>query len=375
MTRPATGSVLDARTLNRSYLARQLLLDRVDLAAADALEHLIGLQAQEPGDPYVALWSRLRGFDPAELATLLERRDAVRMTLMRTTIHLVTARDALALRPVLQSVCARIFGSSAFQRNVAGLDLDAVLGAGQEIVETAPVTAAELGRALAVHWPDRHAPSLAHAVRFLLPLVQVPPRGLWGRSGAARLTTLSSWLGSPVAVDGEADELVLRYLRAFGPATVADIRTWSGLSGLRVVTERLRPQLRAYRDERGRELLDVEDGRFVDPDAPAPVRFLPQYDNLFLSHADRGRITSDASWPQDFFFYRGIVFVDGWPAAGWKLEQAGGSRARAATLAIEPVRSLKPAERSAVSAEGEALLSFLAAGAGATASGIRLGAA
>jgi hypothetical protein len=355
MTPPAEGSVLDRRTLNRALLARQCLLERVAMPAAEMIEHLVGMQAQVPTDPYVALWSRLRNFDPGELSTLMLERRAVRMTLMRTTLHLVTARDALALRPVLQETVARGLRGSPFWKHLEGIDLEALLAAAADLVEERPRTTSELRRLLAERAPSTDPTSLAYAARYLLPLVQVTPRGVWGRSAAPRVTTLSSWLG--VAVDGDPapDATVLRYLRAFGPASSSDIRTWSWLTGLREVIERLRPRLRTYRDERGRDLLDVPDGVFVDPATPAPVRFLPEYDNLVLSHDDRSRITGDGAWGAAYS-HKGTFFVDGFLAGAWRL----GRTRDATTLSVEPLAELRPADREAVTAEGQALLAFLA---------------
>jgi hypothetical protein len=313
------------------------------------------MQAQVPTDPYVALWSRLRDFDPEDLARLIQDRKAVRMTLMRTTLHLVTARDAPVLRAATQDVMERGFRSSPFWRNVDGMDLELLCAAGPELVEERPRTSAELGRLLLERWPDRDRASMAYAVRFLVPLVQVPPRGLWGRSAGPRVTTLASWLGAaiddPPAVP---DEVVLRYLRAFGPATVADIRTWSWMAGLRDVLKRLRPRLRSYRDEAGRELLDVEDGEFADPAEEPPVRLLPEYDNVFLSHADRWRITGDAAWGTAYV-RKGAFFVDGFLAGAWRAHSSDGN----ARLTIEPLAELQPTAREKVIREAEALADFL----------------
>ncbi|MGZ6259125.1 MAG: winged helix DNA-binding domain-containing protein [Candidatus Limnocylindrales bacterium] len=358
MTRPPAGATLDRRTLNRTLLARQHLLERVDRPIGVTIEGLVGLQAQVPRDPYISLWSRLRGFDPAELEALILERRAVRMTLMRTTLHLVTADDATALRPVLQDVCERGFRSSPFRRRLDGVDLDELLAVGAAIATARPRTISELGSLLGERWPQHDRTAMAYAVRYLVPLVQVPPRGLWTRSGAPRVTTLATWLdlpGEPVVPQvAPPDEVVLRYLRAFGPASAADIRTWSWLNELRAVIERLRPHLRAYRDEAGRELLDVEDGIFADGHVDAPVRFLGEYDNLFLSHADRSRVTSELAWGASFV-RQGAFFVDGFLAGAWRASDLTGR----ATLSIDS-RVPLAAARDEVVAEGEALLRFLA---------------
>jgi hypothetical protein len=353
--RPPEGAVLDRRTLNRTLLARQLLLERAGADPADLVEHLVGMQAQVPLDPYVGCWSRLRDFDPDALGRELLERRLVRMTLLRSTLHLVTSDDALRLRPLLQGMLERAFASSPFAKSLAGVDLAAVLARGVELVEREPATIARLGAALAEEWPDRDANALAYAVRYLVPLVQVTPRGVWGRTLQPTVTTLRSWLGGAEEAAAGVDELVLRYQRAFGPASAADVRTWSWLGGVREAVARLRPRLRSYRDERGRELLDVPDGVLADATAPAPPRFLPQYDNAFLSHADRDRIVDAVAWDSSFA-HRGTFLVDGFVAGAWKL----GAGNRETTLAVEPRTRLRPRERRELRSEAEALLAFLA---------------
>jgi hypothetical protein len=282
--------LLGRRALNRALLERQLLLRRAVMAPAEAIEHLVGLQAQAPLAPYVALWSRLEGFDPATLSDMVRERRAVRTHAMRSTIHLFTARDALALRALTQPVMARAFAGSPFAKGLSGVDLAAVAAAGRALLEEAPRTRPELGRALAERWPDRDPGDLSAAVPYLVPGVQVPPRGLWGQTGGPRWATIEAWLGEPLPEPPPADAVVLRYLAAFGPAGTADVRTWSGLTGLAATIDRLRPRLRRFRDEHGRELLDLPDAPLPDPDTPAPPRLLPEYDNVLLSHAERSRI-------------------------------------------------------------------------------------
>ncbi len=282
--------VLSRRELNRALLARQHLLERVSMPALDLMEHLAGMQAQAPRAPYVALWSRSAGFRAAELEALIEARTAVRAAgMLRTTIHLLSAADALAMRPVLQrGVVERGFRSgSPFARNLVGLRIDEVIAVGRQLLMERPRSTAEMGRLLGERWPDRDAVSLAMAVRYLVPLVQVPPRGLWSRSAPPKFAILEDWLGRPLAIDTAPDSLVLRYLAAFGPATVADVATWSWLTDLRPVLERLRPGLRVFHDEHGRELFDVPEGLLPDPESPAPPRLLPEFDNVLLLHKDR----------------------------------------------------------------------------------------
>ena len=350
----AGGPVLDRRTLNRTLLARQLLLERVERPATDVIELLVGMQAQEPPDPYVAMWSRIADFDPMELSDLIEGRGAVRMGHLRGTLHLVTAGDALAHYPILADVMARSWRSSPFIKQLDGVDVDAVVASSRTILEERPLTPTALGAALATSWPDRDPASLSYAARFLLPLVQVPPRGLWGKTGRATNTTLEAWLGRPLDERPSVDDLLMRYLAVFGPASVSDMRVWSWLTGLREVVDRLRPRLRTFRDEAGRELFDVADGLIADPDLPAPVRFLPQYDNVFLSHEDRSRIDGELSWGIEFG-WKGPILIDGGIAAAWRVRRAG----KTATMTVELGRRLTPAERLELEAEATTLGAFL----------------
>ena len=352
--------VLDARALNRALLERQLLLRRSKISAADAIERLVGMQAQIPADPYVALWSRVDGFRTDDLASLITGRMAVRMTLFRGTIHLVTARDALALRPVVQPALERLFQrGTPFGRQLTGVNIDQLLQLGRVLVDERPRTSAELRPLLHKRWPRRDQDSLVAAIGYLLPLVQVPPRGVWGASGQPRRTSLEAWLGRPLGKKPSPDAMVLRYLAAFGPATVGDARTWSGLSGLADVFERLRPRLRTFRDESGRELFDVPDGPLPDPETPAPVRFLPVYDNIVLSHADRTRIVRPFD-PKRLGYAEGVnfssVLIDGFVGATWTLKREPGK----VTLRIALIDKLPKRERVAVEAEGDRLLAFIA---------------
>jgi Winged helix DNA-binding domain len=356
------AEVLGRRALNRALLERQGLLRRQEVPAIDMIEHLVGMQAQEPDDPYVGLWTRLEGFRAEELSDLISARRAVRASLMRATIHLVSADDCLRLRPVVQPVLERdVYPNPTYGRErLAGLDVDALLEAGRELLDEKPRTAAELRALLGARWPERDPAALAYAVRGLLPVVYVPPRGIWGESGRVALSTVETWIGRGVEPHREPDEMVLRYLRAFGPATVSDVRTWSRLTGLRAVVERLRPRLRTYRDEHSRELFDVPDAPLPDPYTSAPVRFLPRFDNALLSHADRVRIVSDE--------YRkriiagggmgsvGTFLVGGFVRGTWKIEQIRNK----ATLVIESFEVLPREHRDAVAEEGEQLLRFIA---------------
>jgi hypothetical protein len=361
------AEVLDQRSLNRALLARQLMLRRHRMGPAQAVEHLVGLQAQAPNPPYIALWDRLEAFRPEELGRLLTDREAVRATLMRGTIHLVTAEDALAIRPLVQPMLERsVHSNSTFGRHrLDGVDVADLLATGRALVEEEPRTVAQLREMLAPRWPDRDPAALAQAVRGLVPMVHVPPRGVWGRSGPVALTTFEAWLGHGVEDGGRLDGLVLRYLAAFGPAAVADAQTWSGLTRLGEVFERLRPRLRVFRDERGRELFDVPEAPRPDPDTPAPVRLLAEFDNLTLSHADRGRVIADEHRRRIATkngMVPGTVLVDGFVQGMWRLVR----EQRSVRLHVETFAALSRRDRAAVVDEGAALLAFVTADADTT---------
>ena len=353
--------VLDRRALNRALLARQLLLERVSMDVRDAVAHLVGLQGQEPLQPYYGLWSRLVDFQPESLAELLLQRAVVRAPLMRTTVHLVTAEDALAIYPLVRPVLTRTLRSTPFGKGTAGVDLDALCAHGRALLEEQPRTMKELGQLLHERWPDYEPKNLAYAIHYLLPVLQITPRGVWGQRQQATWTTFEHWLGRPLDPAPSIDDLVLRYLAAFGPASSADIRTWSGITGLREVIERLRPQLVSYRDERGRELFDIHGAPLPDPETPAPPRFLPQFDNAFLSHDDRSRIVSDEHrktlvTPNGRGMH--LYLVDGFVAGTWDVEETK----TAAALMLKPLVPLSPADRREVEEEAARMLVFLVPG-------------
>lgn len=353
-------TVLDNRALNRAMLARQLLLDRADLPVVDAVAHLCGLQAQEPQEPFVGLWSRLTAFDPAVLSDLLTRRSVVRTHLMRRTVHLVTADDVLAWRARHDAMLRqRVLG--VYRDELKGVDLDALAAdARQLMADGEPRTAAEIVRALAGRRPGPGPRPLGEmVVAALVPMAQAPPRGLWRAKGGVRNVALSSWLGRPVdppAPDGAdpvGQALVRRYLAAHGPAATADLRAWSGLAGLPGAVAAVRDELVRFRDERGRELLDLPDAPRPDPDTPAPVRFLPAFDNAILGYQDRGRIIDDAHRGLSVAGER-VVLVDGRVAATWRVADE--------VVTVEPLRAFSRADRDAVADQGSELASFLSDG-------------
>jgi hypothetical protein len=348
-------TVLGPRALNRALLARNLLLERADLPVVEAVAHLVGLQAQEPQEPYVGLFARLADLDPLEPSRLLEQRVLVRTLMMRRTIHLMTAADCLGLRGLHQPMLAQR-ARSVLRRGLAGVDEAELAAAGYPLFDAEPRQLTEVGRALRDRWPDAAPRDLGDFLSSLVPLVQVPPRGLWGQVGPARNTTIAAWLGREHEPAPEPDGLVLRYLAAFGPAASADIRAWSGLSGLPAVVQRLRPRLRTFRDERGRLLLDLPDAPLPDPDTPAPPRFLPAFDNAVLGYDDRTRIIDDADRGLSVTGAR-FVLVDGRVRATWTVEVAGD----VAVLRISPLGGFDLcAAGDDLAAEAARVIEFLA---------------
>jgi len=374
--------VLSQRAVNRALLARQQLLDRPCLPGAGperaaqvigTIEHLVGLQAQAPFPPYFGLNSRLDGFRPDDLAGLLTDRSVVRIALMRGTIHLVSARDCLPLRRLVQPVIERGM-RGVFGRQLAGVDPAALAAAGRSLVEAEPMTFSQLGQALAARWPDSPPAALAQAVRALVPLVQLPPRAVWGRAGQSVHTSAEHWLGHPEPASPGTDpgspaalaQLVTRYLGAFGPATVQDVQAWSGLTGLKAVLEQLRPTLVAFRDEQGAELFDLPAAPRPGADAPAPPRLVAEFDNLILSHAERSRVISSAA-TKKIYTVNGVipatVLIDGFVAGMWRLDR----RRDTATVTVELFGRDGPPgpgpERDALEAEAGRMLAFGAPGA------------
>ena len=356
------SAVLSRRALNRALLARQMLLRPVRLSASAAIERLVGMQAQAPNLPYVGLWARLQGFRHEELSELVRSRRAVRLSLMRNTIHLVTAEDARRLKPLFQPLHERgFFRGSPWGRDLKTMNPEALLEAGREIMGERPRTIAELARLLAPRFPDRDPQSLAYGVRYMLPMVFATPRGIWQGGGPVSLTTVDAWLGSSNAPAIAPEELVLRYLAAFGPASAADMRAWSGLA-LRPVFEDLRPRLATFHDEHGIELFDLPGAPRPGGAAEAPVRFLPDYDNILLAHADRTRIMAPGQHLGLFSsngIMKGSVLVDGFVRAGWRPIKDRAGTALAITPFDEPIRRQNQAP---VTAEGLRLLAFLAPG-------------
>jgi hypothetical protein len=338
---------LTRRALNRALLARQLLLERHDLDAATAIERVAGLQAQASVPPFVGLWTRLRGFDEAELQRLIDDGRIVRATMMRHTVHFVTREDYLWLRPTIQPALDANFQAQTRKR-LAEVDIEPFLRAARREFAKRPLTFAEVKELIRAKAPDADIDAIAYGVRTRVPLIGVPNQSRWRFGGRAPFV-LAGKLAKP-----DPKEMVRRYLRAFGPATPADASAWSGVGGMRAVFESMRAELRTFRDEDGRELFDVEDGLLPDEDVEAPVRFLPEYDNTLLAHRDRTRVIADDHRKLVYIgsgLMAGTILLDGRAAATW--------RVRDGEFAMEPFRRLTKAERAGIEPEAEALREWL----------------
>ncbi|MFE7480864.1 winged helix DNA-binding domain-containing protein [Streptomyces sp. NPDC057552] len=358
--------VLSLRTLNRTLLERQFLLERTPLPVIDVVRHLVAMQAQEPNWPYVGLWTRVKGFAHGELTGLFQDRGVVRGTMVRRTQHLAAAEDFGWLRPSVQPVVRAAVNQSYFAPHLEGLDLDELASAGRELIRSGGLTRSELGRLLEERFPGRPGARLALVVESLESVVYPPPNGVWGAWGNRTSTPLAladEWTGVPMAARADLRTLVLRYLASFGPAGVMDVQAWSGLTRLREVVESL--PLRTFRTVDGKVLYDVPDAPIADSGAPAPVRFLPAFDNAALGHKDRTRLISDADRRRIAPVAAlgvPLFLVDGFVRGSWSFKDGA--------LRITPFRPLTGAEEDAVLEEARPLFGFVAgpearAGAGA----------
>lgn len=346
--------MLTDRVLNRTLLERQHLLERVPMGPLAMTEHLVGLQAQDVLPPYLSLWSRVADFDPAEISDALDDRRAVRILLMRGTIHLVTAADCLLLRPLVQDMLDKITRTSQVSREAADVPRDELTAAARAAFADGPLPFKALGEVLEQRFPGYPARALANTVREMLPLVQVPPRGMWKQAGGVVYETAETWLDGEPASEPDLPGVVRRYLRAFGPTTAADVTAWSRVTGMKPVLESM-DGLVTFRDANGRLLYDLEVLPVADPEVPAPVRLLGKYDNLWLSHADKARVTTPENRKRWMGLNGGVgntVFVDGMLEGLWR--EADGR------VELELFRKLTRAEKQELDAEVTALRTFLA---------------
>jgi hypothetical protein len=348
-----TERVLSTRELNRALLARQLLLERSTRPLSRALEGVGGLQTQYAPSAYVALWSRLRVFRREALTRALESRRVVQATLMRVTIHMVSARDYPLLTEAIRKG-RREWWLRVQAREVAGVDMEEAAALVRGHLTDEPRRQSELVELLAANGFPRVAWS---GVGLWLDMVRVPPSGTWERRRADLYGLADDWLGSSSATESAGLRLLVRrYLAGFGPASVNDLASWAGLpmATLRPVLEGLRPRPRRFRDESGGELFDLSRAPLPDADAPAPARFLPTWDATLLVHARRTQVLPER--------YRKLVFqtrtpqsvstflVDGAVAGTWRYE---GSRIR-----LEPYEPLPRRSRRDLEEEADGLAAF-----------------
>ncbi len=349
---------LTNRELNRATLARQLLLDRADVGAVEAVRRLAGMQAQEPKHPFTGLWTRVAGFRAEQLRDPLLAREIVRATLMRSTLHVMTTADYAAVRMALQpsaSVALRVLGTRS-----EGMDLDAVLPAARELLAGAALTFDEIRAALQEQFPDVNDRALGYAVRTLVPLVMVPDaEGRWGFSRVSRFALADEALDEPLAAEEPAARALVRsYLAAFGPASAKDVERWSAVAALKAVVADMRDELELFSDERGRELFDLPDAPRPEAEVAAPVRYLPEFDNLVLAHDDRSRVIADEHRPfvtTKNLRVKATFLVDGIVAGIWTSEV----KRKVATLRLEPFVKLSERVAKELKSEGEALLRFV----------------
>ena len=357
-------TTLSRRALNRATLARQILLGREKAKVVPALARIGGMQAQLARPPFIGLWSRLEGFKREDLVRAAERKEVVRGTLMRATLHLMTREEFVAHRPALQPMLSQAM-QGVLRDRTSGLDADALIDAARKYFDNAPANFEALRTHLASQFPRLDVRAMGYMVRTHLPLVQIPADGAkWAYPATADFAVAESWLGERLGRDPGPGALLLRYLAAFGPGTLRDFQTWSGLAVDPDVVQKLRPKLRTFRDERGRELLDVPKAPVPGEDGAAPVRFLPEFDSVLLAFADRSRIIADEHRPAiatKNLLVPATFLVDGFVAGTWKIER----KSKTATLSIKPFGSLPKRVRRDLEDEGERLLRFAEDDAGA----------
>ena len=349
-------TVLTTRALNRATLARQRLLERSDIAIVDAVEFLGGLQAQQSNDPYIGLWSRLLGFTHDSLTRLIVDKQLLRATTMRGTLHLHSAPDMVGFRALVQNFLHGQW-KGGFTKHFGDNDKQKVLKAAIKLIDKEPMTAGALQKRLKDRFPTADPLSMTTLLQSHETLIQVPPTRLWGNGRAPILQRIEKYLpGAPrPALSREA--LVRRYLAAYGPASVNDMQIWCRLTKLSTEFKAIEKELVVFEGEDGRTLYDLPNAPRPDEDTPAPVRFLPLYDNSYLGYDDRRRMLSPATadFINMFQNFKPAVLVDGTINAGWTIESKKG----AAVLEVECYRKMTKAERQDLKTEGLAFAKFL----------------
>ncbi|MGH2905506.1 MAG: winged helix DNA-binding domain-containing protein [Solirubrobacterales bacterium] len=343
--------------LNRALLARQQLLKRKRVAIPRLLDQIGPLQTQEPKDAFVALWSRIEGFDSAKLKRAAEQCEIVRGSNLRCTIHTVSAADFLDYRLLLSSVIER--DTANWRDRYIGLDIAKVSKAVRALLaDGQPRSAREIREVLAPKFPKVHPEGISHCARIHVPVVMTPTEDRWGYSRPPKLMTAEQWFEEPLRKRALGD-LLLRGIAAVGPASTADLRTWSGMPGVREALEPHLPELMVFRDEVGRELYDLPDAPRPRADTPAPVRFLGEYDNFALSHADRSRIGDSADAKLLNWSKNGrrafTLLIDGHVRATWQINVTK-SEAR---LTIMPFRKEPKAALDELAAEGQRFIEYM----------------
>ncbi|MEV0234455.1 winged helix DNA-binding domain-containing protein [Nonomuraea sp. NPDC050786] len=341
--------ILNQRVLARTTLDRQLLLRRSSLSPLEAVERLVAVQGQDIDAPYVGLWSRLASFTQSDLAALLYGKQVVRGSLLRVTQHLVSADDYLWIRPLLQAMFSRRQG--AWNRVMPGVDVEELTKLSREHLAGRTLTRSQLRDLLHERWPSADAAALGWSAQAVVPVVHTPPNGIWGTRGATPFTLAEEWLGRPLEASPPVERLVVRYLAAFGPASVMDVQMWSGLTRLRSVVEQM-TFLRKFHDMEGRVLYDLPDAPLAAEDVPAPVRFLPWFDNLIVAFHDRSRLMTPEQ--RKAVCVGSVVYptflVDGTVGGMWDLKNG--------VLTVEPFRPLPDGVREELAVEGARLMAF-----------------
>jgi hypothetical protein len=366
MAAVAMSQSITQAELGRATLARQFLLERTDAPALQVIERLVGMQSQVPNPAFTGLWSRIQDFDFDELSSLMMERQTVRLTLMRATVHLVSADDARGLRPLIQDLYDRQFLAARVRElGGSGVDLDDLDAYTRELLEEEPRSAKDLEALLGERWPGAPPKMMLTVARLRLPLLQVPPRGVWGKSLQTTYALLDHFTGAPLESMGRED-VVRRYLAAAGPATVEDFERWSGLVGFGPVFGKLAgdDELLRLRGPGDAELYDLPDAPRPDPETPAPVRILPEWDSMLMMHADRGRVVDPdrrAALLSVNGIYASSVLSGGRIVAAVKTTKATKGRT-GGTIDVWPFEKLTKAAQTAIAAEGDGLLTAMGKG-------------
>lgn len=354
-----TREILSNRQLNRATLARQMLLERSDTSIVDAVRSLGGLQAQQSNDPYIGLWSRLNGFTHEALTALIVDRTLARATTMRGTLHLHTADDLVGFRKLVQGFLEAMWKSN-FLKRFGREDKAKVRRAGVRILDKGPTTAGDLGKQLKAKFPSAEPLALSVLLQMSETLIQVPPTRLWGNGSAPQLVRIENWLPGQVSTLTRTD-LVRRYLAAYGPASINDMQIWCRLTKLSTEFKAIETELVEFESEDGRVLYDFPDAPRPPADTPAPVRFLPLYENAYLGYDNRRRMLMEEDLKRINIFetFKPSVLIDGVIASGYIVSR----KKDAARLEIEPYHKLSKRQVRELEQEGEAFLRFMEEGA------------